>query len=257
MNIAGVAQAQSVFTETTDDLWSTAGNWSAGVPDDTTDADITAGGDAVIDATTYTELAPAEAKIIKLLAGSNTSASGGRLTVAEDAFLDATRIWSNGKQSRLYNYGTIDLTGNLDWDGNKAEAYNYATGTINATGNLIVDVNGANSFNNAGAFTGASLVGDGTLNLTGGDMAFASETFLTTDGGTLNVTNDGQLTIAGDYAASYKLLVGTQITGITADKIVYDSVNNLTIVNVPEPATYAFFAGCLGLAWVMLRRGRS
>lgn len=260
LSTAGVAQA-AIFTEDANDLWSTAGNWSTGVvpsgiTGEANDANITKGDDAVIDAS-YTELAPAQARNIRLLNGSNAGASGGRLTVSANAFLDANDLWGNGKQSRLYNYGTIDLTGNLDWDGRNAHGYNYASGTINTTGNLIVDANLANSFNNAGTLTGASLVGSGTINLTGGTMAFNSQTFFTTTGGTLIVSNDGRLTIVGDLASTLQTYVGTKIIGVTTDKIVYDSFNNLTIVNVPEPGTYALLAGCFALTSVMLRRRRS
>lgn len=247
--LAGVAQA-ALFEGT--GLWSDTARWDTGVvPGSSTDVNIAG---AFANTTSHATIADgytADVAAVSLDKGVNSpDNSGGNLTINDGGTLSATSIFG-GKSSRLYNSGTITLTGSLTFAGNKEEAYNYATGTINAGGNLEVDLH----FENAGTFTGSSLVGDGTLNLTGGTMTFASQTFFGSLG-TLNVSNDGQLIFTNQNIVSdLQALVGTQITGITAGQI--QMVGLDTVVNVPEPGAYALLAGCLALTSVMLRRRRS
>ena len=193
-------------------------------------ADFTITGNATLNASdvsvetlagiTITDNATLNASAVTLQQGSNTGESGGNLTVAATGILNATTINGLGKQSRLWNYGVINLTGNLDWDGRYAKGYNY--GTINADGNLIVDSNLTNPFENSGIFNGNALVGDGTISLTGGTMTFGSQTFFTTAGGVVNLSNDGTLIFEGqNYVTLLQGLIGTKLNGVTADLVVY------------------------------------
>jgi len=80
------------------------------------------------------------------------------------------------------------------------------------------------------------LEGDGILNLTGGTMTFGGQTFFTSDGGVVNVSNDGQLIFTDqDIVSTLQGYVDTKITGITTDLIVY--VGEDTIVNYHRKGT--------------------
>ena len=126
LGLASVANA-AVYTGTGD--WTNTANWNpAAVPTNTTPVTISGstglGSSHATIAADYTAYAAA----ITLEAGENTTL-GGSLTVAADGILNATSI-IDGKNSRLYNYGEINLTGVLDWNASKSVIYNY--GTINA-----------------------------------------------------------------------------------------------------------------------------
>jgi len=174
---------------------------------------------------TITDNATLNASAVSLESGGNTLGSGGELAVAATGILNATSI-NDGKSARLRNSGVITLTQDLDWITNKGVAYNYANGTINARNlNIGGGSNKKTTFENSGAFNGATLEstkGNGTVNLTGGTMTFGYQTFFT-DGGTMNLSNDGTLIIEGrDMVRELQTAIGAGgLNGVTADLVAY------------------------------------
>lgn len=239
LGLAGVAQAALYTNTVAGSLWETATNWDTGVvPDSNTAVEIAGlNADGFRGRATVASNYTAYATTITLNRGSNGEATGGNLTIAGTGTLNATSLLG-AKNSRLTVDlgGVLNLAGNISWNANKAVANNNGTINLTAGGDLDVGQNAGNSFNNSGIFSGDVLEGDGILNLTGGTMTFGGQTFFTSDGGVVNVSNDGQLIFTDqDIVSTLQGYVDTKITGITTDLIVY--VGEDTIVNYHRKGT--------------------
>ena len=205
---------------------------------------------------TLTNEGTLEGANLRMFRGESTLTNSGTINLTSYLLLS-----EKGQQTTINNTGTITLTGGTDdmsfGDVNTTTTeavFNMQGGTVsagllNATGNggSINISGGTMTFTDTNWFdTGASYLGnyiidfdnDGVLNLNIADGArrTAVEGFLTT------AINDGDIT----YQGGAFNLANMTVDGTT-----------ITLAAIPEPGTYAFFAGCFGLTWVMLRRRRS
>ena len=224
LGLVGVANA-SIFSNNVDNLWTTAGNWSAGEPTGSTDCSIARYQSAVI--TNYT----ASARNLALSAGLNAAGSGGNLRVEADGVLNARAVIS-GKNARLWNYGEVNLTTSFVWGSNATVGYNY--GTIDTTQDL--SINKIASFNNYGTFNGDTLAAGGNagakLNLRGGTMTFDDVTFFDLNN-TMTVQRPGMLIIEGQDKRPY-LQTAIDDGKITSDEVLgLFYVGGNTILKVP------------------------
>ena len=100
--------ATTIYTDTGDHKWSTAGNWSAGVPDATLDVTIAAGTTALIFDTV------AVCKSINLTGTSGVTISGsGTIVVNGSLTLDSSVTWSSTGDMICQGAGTV-TTANVD-----------------------------------------------------------------------------------------------------------------------------------------------
>ena len=285
MSIAGVAQAQRTFTEVTDTngdgtgdyLWSTTANWgTGGMPDSTSDSTnnvtISEDADVVINDDTA-------------VASKLTLKSGSSLTVTADGELNTGNFIDLQANVDVNNYGTINVAARFLLTAGGADAYNHAGGSITAS-SLEIRKNGTfhmlgGTFSSTGSLGVQDAKGPGGhLNVHGGSMNFTNTDWFDSSVAdwslglyTIDFAGEGTLVFDLDDVTGETrygelvTIIGAAMTAghITTDGVASsgatmvtdDTLNTITLTAVPEPATYAFFAGCFGLAWVMLRRRRS
>lgn len=281
---APLASAQSVWTGAIDDQYLTAGNWSpSGVP--TTGA----GGTAHINsnqAVIYTpggDLFVQNGGTLRISAGSWTQVGGiawiqmggGHLLVDGGVFNQGTsgNIVLTATSSITVSAGTANFNGNLLYDPAASGALTISgTGTVNVqnefkpistftmsggtlSANLISFADGPGSIvfsggtirvNGGGAFSGFYGGGAKSVDFTPtsvGSLFFSSYSLseLTADGFLTN----GTIRVGGMIDAS-------QFTAIEADGGVYIGLTSA----IPEPSSFAAFAGAAGLLCAGLRRRR-
>ena len=286
VSIGGVAQAQRTFTEVTDTngdgtgdyLWSTTANWGTDGMPDSTSGNPTNNVTISVDADVVINDGTAVARNLVLKEGSS-------LTVTADGELNTGNFLDLQKNVDVNNYGTINLAARFLLTTGGADAYNHAGGSITAK-SLEIRKNGTfhmlgGTFNSTGGLMVQDAKGPGGhLNVHGGSMNFTNtdwfdssvtgwdlEDYTIDFAGTGELVFDlddvtgetryGQLvtTIGAAMNAGHITTDGVALSGATM--VTDDTLNTITLTAVPEPATYAFFAGCFGFAWVMLRRRRS
>jgi hypothetical protein len=171
---AGSVFAQTTWTGSVDTDWNTAGNWSSGVPDGSSDVTIPG-------VTNDPVIATAGA-----VAKSVTIASGGLLTVQASGSLAIYGSGTNG----IFNEGTVQNSGTINI-GNVAGKYGIDNrGTFkNKAGGLITidDVGDTGIFHFSGEFTNEASIKIGSTGQVGSVGLTSASLF--------NNTASGQITI--------------------------------------------------------------
>jgi hypothetical protein len=247
LSLTGSVQAQvSIdYVETTDQLWSTPGNWSTGlVPtaldlvqiSNASDAHqfviINSGFDAVSDNTYfgYTgggtltvedggTLTVENIMSVPYTAGilSEVNLDGGTITIKNKLRLDL------GGGTLNMTAGTINITNNLDMDDAGGGTVNMYGGTINIGNQLEMDgIGGTVNMYGGTIDMGADLDMDsgddsGTLNMYGGTIIIGDDLEMGTDGGIVNMY-DGTMIIKSSFkmnranqGGTFNLIDGTII----------------------------------------------
>ena len=212
--------------------------------------------------------------------------STGELNLSGQLLLSAQGNSASFENAGTLNVGSIELyRGNLSV---------VNSGTIDSEGDISIGRRDTSTFSNTGDITlkrlllgnqtsvtfgmddggtvegtllgawQASNVDSGAqINLHGGTMTFDDVNIFDTGNASsgnylMDVLGDGELIVEGQNMVTYfqDAIDEGWITGATGVQVTYDDINDLTIVAVPEPGTYALLAGCLALTSVMLRRRR-
>jgi len=236
LGLVGVASAEILELKGGDGQWTTVGNWYTNL---TTDAHGALPGptdDARI--TGAMELSGASVTVDDVFVSGDNITSLTDFTIT-NATLNANDI-DFGRDADLYNYGTINLSGEIDITAKRSPTfYNY--GHVTGDSGSTLHLNQYGRFRMlGGTFTGDTLSSgssDGTcvIDLNSGTMTFDDVTYFDNADRIMNVT-DGKLIIEGtNIVSTLQGYVGTKITGITTDLIVY--VGGDTIVNYHRKGT--------------------
>ena len=295
LSMAGVAQAATLdFTPPGSDYdWATAGNWTGGaLPNDIPGAadDVTVKANTAL---TALQITTTTAEVASMAVGETNVADGhvaigstGELNLSGQLLLSAQGNSASFENAGTLNVGSIELyRGNLSV---------VNSGTIDSEGDISIGRRDTSTFSNTGDITlkrlllgnqtsvtfgmddggtvegtllgawQASNVDSGAqINLHGGTMTFDDVNIFDTGNASsgnylMDVLGDGELIVEGQNMVTYfqDAIDEGWITGATGVQVTYDDINDLTIVAVPEPGTYALLAGCLALTSVMLRRRR-
>ena len=208
MILANLSRAQTTdnWTSTSSSLWSTPGNWSAGVPTNTGIAtfNTTSGLEVSLDlipsssayslvfssaggANSYTfDTAYTENADTLTLTGGITNSDSGSLTFYNTTTLGASQTWTNNGGPMIF-YGTVNLgsgsAGNTLTVGGSG-AVNMS-GVVadggSAAGSLTYSGTGTLSLIGSNTYTGATTVNSGTLNIQNANaLGSASNTSNTT-----------------------------------------------------------------------------
>jgi fibronectin-binding autotransporter adhesin len=256
------AQTPDIWTSTSSSLWGTAGNWSTGIPTNTSIATFnnssglqtsfnlipasmayslvfsSTGG-----ANSYTfDTAGNQNTNTLTLASGITNSDTAALTFYNATTLGGSQTWTNNGGSMIF-YGNVNLgsgaLGNtLTVAGNGAVNVGSVIGNGgSAAGNLVYSGTGTLSLTGANTYTGSTTVNSGTLNIqNAGALGTASNTANTTIAngavlqiqGNITTTNAGTLVLNGIGAGQGAL------QNISADNTWNSAVSlgsNATIAN--------------------------
>lgn len=197
--------AQTVWTGGTGD-WTSAGNWSAGIPNPGTDAVIANGGTATVSANSA-----AQSLTVGSTAAGNLSLTAGTLALSGAAYIGS----GSGN-------GVVTLTGGtMTTAGDFLLGY-FRTGTLNASGGTLT-VSGTSYVGYSS--TSTALVTSGSWT-TGGDLYVGIDAGL---GGAGTLTISGGTTTAGNVYAAVDLAASGTINlngGVLAAAAVAESTGS-------------------------------
>lgn len=213
----GVASARGVHPNAGCDTWknassgnwNVASNWSAGVPDDTTDVCINLSGAYTVSVTDFENAnsvslgAAIGTQPTLSISSSSTNGSAG-LTVTADmsnlATITTTSTGSGnpGNFTELYVQGTLTNAGTISTSAGTSHSTSYLEGSV--VNNGTVSVGGATiddetpaEFDNAGALT---IAASQTFTLTNSPNEFV-DSGTVTNNGTFSAQNSSQFTLTG------------------------------------------------------------
>lgn len=190
----------------------------------------------------------------RVIVGNNNSAVTGTLIVADGGIVNVGDILFTG----LGTAGTTHISGTVNVGSHLWVGWNAGiTGTINVNSGGILNVSGQLGLNwqNNSASGFLNINDGGILNLSqihsSGNSIWGDSLLTIAGTGVLTKTGDFVSVINSQYIDTGKI-VGA---GGASLGVFYDSVQNLTFVAIPEPASLTFLGlTCLGL---LARRRRS
>jgi len=192
--------AQTTWNGSTDTDWSTAANWSAGVPDVTDDVTIpdVANEPVIMDGTV------AVAKSVTVDAGSSLTVNAtGSLTI-------------NGSDLRgIFNQGVVTNNGQINIGSVSSIGlqgiYNTGTWNNNASGEISIDrAFSMGIYVESGAFTNAGLITIGAVASTGDYGIDSRSTFSNSAGGEIRIDRSAQVGLqnVATFANAGKIIIG-------------------------------------------------
>ena len=232
--VPGVALAESLCTDTwvgpAEGNWQTAADWSTGKAPTSTDVACVGAG-----------------KTVKVTAGANQTGvvqgegalviSGGSLELVNA--LEASRVasFSLTESGTLTGAGTLDVSSSLSW----------SESTMSGSGSTVLQSGASGTISN-GRLAGRTLVNEGTLTLSSGDLR-ESEGAIVENKGTFNV-NEGQAAaiVAGTGAAPLFVNSGTlqRTEGAEPAVVEVNFENSGTVHGVSGPISFASKSVTLG-----------
>jgi len=233
LGLASVASAEFLELKGGDGQWTTVGNWYTNL---TTDAHgALPGSTDDVRITGAMELSGASVTV------SDVYVSGDNVTSLTDFTITNATLNANdfyfGRDADLYNYGTINLSGEIDITSKRSPTfYNYGVVTGGSGSSLNLNQYGVFRME-GGTFTADTLSsgnGSGTcvISLNSGTMTFDDVTYFDNPYRTMNVSG-GKLVVEGENMVTYfrDAIAAGALTGLTAANVTMVGEN--TVFPVP------------------------